>query len=58
MKLLNFGDDNISRTNLCNDLNLIWTDEFISLGIKYDVEYMENITELNIGPKKKKKYTN
>ena len=55
-KVVKLGDWGDSRTNLCNDLKLIWTDEFISLGIKYNVNDMENITEMNIAIKKKEMY--
>ena len=33
---------------LCNELNLDWTQEFVSLGISYDISKFSNITELNI----------
>ena len=33
---------------LCNELNLDWTQEFVSLGISYNISKFSNITELNI----------
>ena len=53
-KVVKLGDWGDSRTTLCNDLKLIWRDEFISLGIKYNVNDMENISEINIAIKKKR----
>ena len=37
-----------SRVKLCCDLNFIWTDEFTSVGITYNVMEMIKITKLNI----------
>ena len=50
-KVVKFGGDRDSSDNLCPDLNLIWTNNFTSLGINYDVTDLENITQLNIEPK-------
>ena len=50
-KVVKFGADRDSRDILCPDLNLIWTDTFTSLGIDYDVNHLDKITELNIEPK-------
>ena len=44
-KIGGWGDN---RTNLCDDLLLDWTQEFTALGIFYNVNNMEQITELNI----------
>ena len=33
---------------MCEDLKLIWSQKFTSLGINYDIENMENITDYNI----------
>ena len=38
-------------TTLCSDLHLDWTQEFSSLGINYNVNNLENITDLNIESK-------
>ena len=46
-------DERDNRINLCTDLELIWTNKFTSLGITYDVQNMENITEQNINLKEK-----
>ena len=37
-----------SMVKLCYDLDLIWTDEFTSVGITYNVMEMIKITKLNI----------
>ena len=46
------GDIMYNRAILCKDLNLDWTQEFVSLGITYNIEKFENITDLNINLKK------
>ena len=33
---------------LCEDLNLIWTQEFTSLGIDYNIKQLNRITDLNL----------
>ena len=50
-KVVKFGNNRDSSDVLCPDLNLIWTSKFTSLGINYDVNDLDNITELNIEPK-------
>ena len=40
-----------SGTTLCNDLHLDWTQKFTSLGINYDVNNLDKITDLNIESK-------
>ena len=50
-KAIKFGMPRDGRINICQDLNLIWTSEFISLGINYNILELENITELNLEPK-------
>ena len=47
-KIGGWGDN---RTNLCDDLLLDWTQEFTAPGIYYNVNNMEQITELNIDNK-------
>ena len=44
-KIGGWGDNG---TTLCDDLLLDWTQEFTALGISYNVNNMEQITELNI----------
>ena len=36
---------------LCNDMDLIWTNEFVSLGILYNTLNLNQITELNLRPR-------
>ena len=50
-KVIKFEADRDSRNILCPDLKLIWTNKFTSLGIYYNIDQLENITELNIEPK-------
>ena len=50
-KVVKFGRNRDSSDILCQDLNLIWTNNFISLGISYDVTDLDKITCLNIEPK-------
>ena len=40
-----------SRMTLCDDLNLIWTHGFTSLGIDYNIFDLSHITELNLESK-------
>ena len=40
-----------SGTTLCNGLYLDWTQKFTSLGINYDVNNLDKITDLNIESK-------
>ena len=47
-KIGGWGD---SSSNLCEDLALDWTQEFTSLGIIYNVDKIEQITDLNIEKK-------
>ena len=37
-----------SRNNLCQERNLIWTIEFVSLGITFNIDRMNEITENNM----------
>ena len=50
-KVVKFGKGRDSSDILCQDLNLIWTNKFTSLGINYDVMSLNNITESNIEPR-------
>ena len=46
-KAIKFGVTGDSRMTLCDDLNLIWTQEFTSLGIDYNIIALDQITDLN-----------
>ena len=37
-----------NRINICNNIDLVWINEFVSLGIQYDTNNMGNITHINI----------
>ena len=50
-KVVKFGKNRDSSDILCPDLNLIWTEQFSSLGIIYDVTDIDKITELKVEPK-------
>ena len=50
-KAIKFGVTGDSRMILCKDLNLIWTHEFASLGIDYNIQNLNLITELNLESK-------
>ena len=50
-KAIKFGVTRDNRMTLCKDMDLIWTSEFISLGINYNVLDLNQITELNLNPK-------
>ena len=50
-KAIKFGVTGDSRMTLCDDLNLIWTHEFTSLGIDYNIFDLSHITELNLESK-------
>ena len=50
-KAIRFGVTGDSRMILCEDSNLIWTHEFTLLGIDYNVQNLNNITELNLESK-------
>ena len=50
-KAIKFGVTGDSRIILCEDLNLIWTHEFTSLGIDYNIQNLNHITELNLESK-------
>ena len=52
-KVIKIGAARDNRINLCTDLNLIWTDKFTSLGITYNINEMEHITEQNLEIKEK-----
>ena len=47
-KAIKFGVTRGSRMTLCEDLELICTHEFISLGITYNINSLSTITELNL----------
>ena len=47
-KAIKFGVTGDSRITLCEDLNLIWTQEFTSLGIDYNINSLDKITDLNL----------
>ena len=47
-KAVKFGVIGDSRMTLCTDLKLIWTQEFTSLGIEYNMNALQQITELNL----------
>ena len=44
-KAIKFGVTRDSRMTLCDDLELIWTHEFTSLGIVYNTRALSTITE-------------
>ena len=50
-KVVKFVRNRDSSDILCQDLKLIWTYNFTSLGISYDVTDLNNITSINIEPK-------
>ena len=50
-KAIKFGEVGDSRMTLCNDMDLIWTNEFVSLGILYKTLDLNQITELNLRPR-------
>ena len=50
-KAIKFGVTGDSRITLCKDLNLIWTQEFTSLGIYYNINSFDRITDLNLESK-------
>ena len=52
-KVIQIGVLRDNRMRLCEDLNLIWSQKFTSLGIYYDIENMDNITDQNIENKMK-----
>ena len=47
-KAIKFGVTRDSRMTLCEDLNLIWTQDFTSLGIDYNINQLHKITDLNL----------
>ena len=47
-KVIKIGGWRDSRIILCPKLNLIWTNKFDSLGIKYDTSEMDHITEITL----------
>ena len=49
-KAIKFGVTGDSGVNICDDLELIWTKEFTSLGINYNIDKLKTITDLNIEP--------
>ena len=52
-KVIQIGVIRDNRMRMCEDLNLIWSQEFTSIDINYDIENMENITDYNIENKMK-----
>ena len=50
-KVIKIGGWRGSRAKFCDELNLDWTNEFISLGIEYNVDDFNNIADLNINNK-------
>ena len=50
-KAIKFGVTGDGRMTLCDDLELIWTNEFVSLGIQYNINCLEKITDLNLEQK-------
>ena len=50
-KAIKFGATRDSGMDICDDLGLIWTKEFTSLGINYNIDEFDKITDLNIQPK-------
>ena len=50
-KVVQIGGIGDNRIELCKDLRLMWTTQFTSLGITYDVQNMDKITDLNIESK-------
>ena len=52
-KVIKIGGWRDSGIELCKDLKLDSTSEFISLGISYKVNELDNITEYNIDDKLK-----
>ena len=47
-KVVKLGGWRDNGTILCKDLKLDWTQQFTSLGIIYDINNFNNITDLNI----------
>ena len=50
-KAIKFGVTGDGRMTLCDDLDLIWTYEFVSLGIQYNINQLDIITDLNLEQK-------
>ena len=50
-KVVKIGAWRDSGTIFCQDLDLLWTNKFTSLGIQFDVYNMAGITNLNIRSK-------
>ena len=50
-KIIKIGVWGDSRDKYCLDRNLIWTNKFVSLGITFDVDNMQQITEINMEQK-------
>ena len=50
-KIIKIGVWGDSSDKFCPERNLIWTNEFISLGITFDVNRMEKITEIHMEKK-------
>ena len=50
-KVIKFKKLRHSRITLCEDMNLIWTNTFTSLGIDYDMNNLDKITAINLKTK-------
>ena len=50
-KVIKIGGWRGSRVKFCEELSLDWTNEFISLGIEYNIDDFNNITDRNINNK-------
>ena len=50
-KVINIGGWRGSRIKFCEELSLDWTNKFISLGIEYNIDDFNNITDININNK-------
>ena len=50
-KIIKIGVWGDSSDKFCLERNLIWTNEFVSLGITFNVDNMEKITDINIEKK-------
>ena len=50
-KVVKIGARRDSRFIFCRDLDLLWTNKFSSLGIKFDADNMADIMNMNISSK-------
>ena len=51
-KVIKIGDWGDNRTKLCTELNLEWTHTFDCLGVSYDIDNFDNISDQNVEKKK------